>query len=113
MSPCLLEAIDKVVGQGGDADDVLRAVVATLAADRDIAWAGIWLLEADELLLGPSAGSPNETRRHVTAIAYRGELVGELAVDGEAEQSILEHVATLISAHALLGWDTGGSAWEP
>ena len=65
------EAVDRVVGEGGDADDVLRAVVAKLAADPDIAWAGIGFLEAGELVLGPSAGSPDETRRHVATIAYR------------------------------------------
>jgi hypothetical protein len=113
MTPGSLEAVDRVVGEGGDADDVLRAVVATLAAEPDIAWAGIEFLEAGELVLGPSAGSPDETRRRVTAIAYRGEPVGELVVDGDAEESFLDQVATLISEYVLLGWDTGGSAWEP
>jgi hypothetical protein len=113
MSPSSLEAVDRVVGEGGDADDVLRAVVAALAAEPDIAWAGIEFLEAGELVLGPSAGLPDETRRWVTTIAYRGEAVGELVIDGAAEQSSLDRVAMLISEYVLLGWDTGGNAWEP
>jgi hypothetical protein len=113
MSPGSLEAVDRVVDEGGDADDVLRAVVAALAAEPDIAWAGIEFLEAGELVLGPSAGLPDETRRRVTTIAYRGELVGELVVDGLVEQSLLDHVAASISEYVLLGWDTGGHAWEP
>ena len=108
-----LKAVDRVVGDGGDADDVLRAVVAALAAEPEITWAGIEFLEAGELVLGPSAGLPDETRRRIAPIAYRGEPVGELVVDGVGDQSSLEDVATRISEYVLLGWDTGGSAWEP
>jgi putative methionine-R-sulfoxide reductase with GAF domain len=46
--------------------------------------------------------------------------VGEIDIDsdepaafGEADRAFLERVATLISPHALTGWDTGGEAWEP
>ncbi len=113
MSPGSLAAVDRVVGEGGDADDVLRAVVAALAAEPDIAWAGIEFLEAGELVLGPSAGLPDETRRHAVPIAYRGEPVGELIVDGVADRASLEDVAASLSEYVLLGWDTGGNAWEP
>ena len=108
-----LEEIDRVVAQGGDADDVLRAVVAVLAAEPEIAWAGIRFLEAGELVLGPAAGAPNESQRHTTPIAYRDDPVGELVIDGDAEQLLLDQVATRISSYVLLGWDTGGDAWEP
>jgi hypothetical protein len=113
MSSGGLETVHRIVGQGGEADDVLRAVVAALAAEPGISWAGIRLLEAGELVLGPSAGSPDETRRTTTAIVYRGEPVGDLLVDGVADRESLEAVATSLSAYALLGWDTGGSTWEP
>lgn len=108
-----LDEIDRVAAEGGDADDVLRAVVVALAAEPEIAWAGIRFLEAGELVLGPTAGTPNENQRHTTPITYRDDPVGELVVDGVAEQSLLEQVATRISAYVLLGWDTGGDAWEP
>jgi hypothetical protein len=105
--------VDQIVSAGGEADDVLRAVVAALAAEPGISWAGIRFLEAGEFVLGPSAGSPEETKRATTAIAYRGDPVGELVVDGAADQATLDDVASAISAYVLLGWDTGGSAWEP
>ena len=44
---------------------------------------------------------------------WAGHLVGELWVDGEADRGLLERVADLLSAYALIRWDTGGEGWEP
>ena len=30
-----------------------------------------------------------------------------------SDHAFLERVATLVSAHAMVGWDTGGERWEP
>jgi GAF domain-containing protein len=56
----------------------------------------------------------------VVPIAFQGQVVGEIDIDSdrpaafaEADRVFLERVATLISPHALTGWDTGGEAWEP
>jgi hypothetical protein len=38
--------------------------------------------------------------------------VAELAVDGAAEPAELETVAAGIADLCLVGWDTGGEAWE-
>jgi hypothetical protein len=46
-------------------------------------------------------------------VRFQGSAVGELQVDGDADQAFLERVATLISAHVLIGWDTAGEPWEP
>ena len=46
-------------------------------------------------------------------IDYRGDRVGALVVDGEASPELLARVATLVSAHVLLGWDTAGVPWDP
>ena len=109
-----LDAIDRVLNRGGDADDVLREVVDVLPAQvPGLAWAGVSFREGGELVPGPQAGEPDEQRRVRVPVDYRGERVGELAVDGEAETAFLERVATLISAHVLLGWDTRGERWEP
>jgi hypothetical protein len=109
-----LEAIDRILNRGGDADDVLRDVVGVLPAQvPGLVWARVSFAEPDGLVPGPSAGEPDEERRARVPVAYRGEEVGELAVDGEAGREFLERVATLISAHVLLGWDTGGDRWEP
>jgi hypothetical protein len=108
-----LEAVNGVLARGGDADDVLRGVVVALAGEPEIAWAGILFLEEGELVLGPEAGAADPRRRVQVPIRYQGERVGELVVDGEPDPGALEQVASLVSAHVLLGWDTGGEAWEP
>jgi len=108
-----LEAIDRILNRGGDADDVLRAVVSILVERGGYAWAGFSFLEEGALVPGPEAGEPDEARRSAVPVAYRGERVGELAVDGDADPELPERVATLVSAHVLLGWDTGGERWTP
>jgi putative methionine-R-sulfoxide reductase with GAF domain len=108
-----LDAIDRILNRGGDADDVLREIVRVLPEQvPSLAWAGVSFAEEGRLVPGPSSGTPEELRRVAVPVSYRGERVGELAVDGEAGAAFLERVATLISAHVLLGWDTGGERWE-
>lgn len=109
----MAKEIERIIGLAGDADDVLRAVVAELAREPAVEWAGILFLDNGALVLGPEAGVADPARRVGVPVAYQDVVVGELAVDGEAEQELLEQVAALISAHVLLGWDTGGEAWEP
>jgi len=113
MSSGALEALDRILNRGGDADDILQSVVAVLQREPEIAWAGIAFLEKGELALGPQAGEPDESRRVRASVVYQGDRIGELWVDGEAEPAFLERVATLISAYVLIGWDTRGEAWEP
>lgn len=109
-----LEAVDRVLNRGGDADDVLRGVVAALHEQGGYAWAGIFFVEDGELALGPQAGDPDEARRRSVPVLWQGTRVAELAVDGasDGDRSLLERVALLISAHCLVGWDVGGEAWE-
>ena len=113
MSTRALEAIDRILNRTEDADEALRDVVRVLADEPQVSWAGIAFLEGDDLTLGPSAGEPDETRRVRVPIAYRAASVGELWLDGEADGAFLERVAVLVSHHVLVGWDTGGEAWEP
>ena len=94
-----------------DADDVLRGVVAGLVAGG-YAWAGIFFLEDGELVLGPQAGTPEESRRTQVPVLWRGERVAELAADGEGEES-LDEVAPTLGEYCLVGWDTAGEAWDP
>jgi putative methionine-R-sulfoxide reductase with GAF domain len=112
MSTRALEALDRILNRGGDADDVLRAVVRVLEEEPGIGWAGIAFLEEGDLMLGPHAGEPDEDRRVRTPVAFQGRPVGELWVDGEADEAFLERVALVISNHVLIGWDTRGEAWE-
>jgi hypothetical protein len=51
-----LAAIDAIVECGGDADDVLRGVLAALH-EHGIAYAAIRFVENGELVEGPSVGA--------------------------------------------------------
>jgi putative methionine-R-sulfoxide reductase with GAF domain len=113
MSTRALEALDLILDRSEDADDALRDAVRMLAEEPSITWAGIAFLESGELALGPSAGTPDEARRHRVPITYQGTLVGELQIDGEVDEAFLSRVALLLSAHVLIGWDTAGEAWKP
>jgi putative methionine-R-sulfoxide reductase with GAF domain len=95
-----------------DADDLLRRAVAELAAREDCAWAGIFFVEDDELVLGPEAGTPEPARRTTVPVLWRDTRVAELAADGTVEQSDLEAVAEGIADLCLVGWDTGGEVWQ-
>ena len=113
MSTRPLEAIDLIVAAGSDADDVLRQVVAELVKEPAIEWAGILFLEDGSHVPGPEAGVASPSRRIGVPVSYQGVVVGELAIDGDADRAFLERVALLISTHVLLGWDTGGETWDP
>ena len=104
-----LEAIDRILNRGGDADGVLRSVLTALH-ERGVDYAAIRFVEAGALVVGPSVGE--QTAARTTPIVYDGEQVGELelAVDDDA---FAERVAKLISANVLVGWDTGGEPWSP
>ena len=113
-----LEAVDRILNRGGNADDVLREVVATLHERAGFSWAGIAFVEGDGLLLGPAAGSRG-SEASSTPVAYEGRKVAALVVEpapavGDADaRAFLDRVATLVSAHCLVGWDTGGEPWQP
>jgi hypothetical protein len=108
-----LEAIDRILNRGGDADEILREVVAVLHERAGYDWAGIFFVEGGQLQLGPSAGEPDASRRATAVVVWQGQRVAELAVDGAApaDRSFLERVAVLVSGHCLVGWDTGGEPW--
>ena len=113
-SSAALETIEEIVGHGGDADDVLRQVVAALHERAGYAWAGLFFVEEGALSLGPEAGVPDEAQRASFPVLWQGDTVAELAVDGDAtdDTAFLERVAQLVSGHGLVGWDTGGEPWD-
>jgi putative methionine-R-sulfoxide reductase with GAF domain len=118
-----LEAIHRILNREPEADEVLRQTVAVLH-DRieDYAWVGISFVEEDVLVLGPWRGAEGAgagATEHVVPILYRDRPVASLRVlshspegFGEEEALFLERVATLVSSHCLVAWDTGGVPWS-
>ncbi|MBV8561576.1 MAG: hypothetical protein JOZ56_00655 [Actinobacteria bacterium] len=96
-----------------DADDLLRRAIADLVAREDTAWAGIYFVEGEELVLGPQAGTPDPARRVAVPVEWRGDRIAELAADGAPDRALLESVAAEIADLCLVGWDTGGEPWDP
>jgi GAF domain-containing protein len=154
-----LEAVDRIVNREAEPDEVLRKTVEILHDRFDhYSWVGIYLVEGDDLVLGPWKGPqatehvripvgqgicgaaaasgrteivddvsadqrylacfPSTQSEIVVPIAYEGKIVGEIDIDsdrraafGEADRTLLERVALLISPHSLVAWDTGGVSW--
>ncbi len=78
-----LEAIDRILNRGGEAEDVLRAVADVLHDRFDhYSWVGIYLVEGDDLVLGPWKG-PQATE-HVRIPVGQG-ICGAAAATGETE----------------------------
>ncbi len=78
-----LEAIDRILNRSGDADDVLRQVVSVLRDRVDhYSWVGIYLVEGDDLVLGPWQGP--EATEHVRIPIGQG-ICGAAAASGRTE----------------------------
>jgi putative methionine-R-sulfoxide reductase with GAF domain len=74
-------------------------------------------VSADPRYLGCFLSTRSEI---VVPISYEDIVVAEIDIDsdtpaafGDEDRVFLERVAELISPHCLVGWDTGGEAWEP
>jgi hypothetical protein len=108
-SRAALEAVERILNRGGEADDVLRAVLAALH-ERGVPFAAVRFVEEGELVDGPSLGTPGGAIE--TPVVYEGRRIGalQLALD---DRTFAERVATLISPYVLVGWDTGGESWSP
>jgi hypothetical protein len=106
-----IEAVGRLIEQGGDADELLRGVVAIL--HERYPWVGISFVEEGELVLGPSEGERTGESAQIP-ISYDGKVVAELGVSGDnQDRTSLEQVAELIAPYCLVGWDTGGETWLP
>jgi hypothetical protein len=112
-----LAAVERVLNRGGDADDVLRAVVAALR-ERLPHLERVWIefVEGSERVVGPAAGAGGVDASRTYPVRYQGTDVAVLSVAGDlaaGDDDLLERVATLSAAYCLVGWDTGGQSWEP
>ena len=78
-----LEAVERIINRGDDADDVLRQIVSVLYDRFDhYSWVGIYLVEGEELVLGPWQG-PQATE-HVRIPVGQG-VCGAAAATGRTE----------------------------
>jgi hypothetical protein len=107
-----LEAVDRILNRGGDADDVLRAVLVVLF--QLYAYVGIRFAEEGRFVPGPSLGERDEQAEQFPVV-FEGIEVARLeaASPGSEDRPFLERVALLISPYCLVGWDTGGEPWAP
>jgi hypothetical protein len=106
-----VSGLEVIIAAGGEPDEVLRKVVAGLVESGAATWAGILFVESGDLVLGPEAGTPTGDAVRVPVL-YDGKPVAELAAEG-ADPALIERIAALIGEQCLVGWDTGGEAWEP
>jgi len=113
-----LEALHRILNREPEADEVLRQAVAAIRRRiPHYTWVGLYFVEGDDLVLGPWEGEQGRgARRDDVPVVYEGTQAAALRIEATAEpdaaeSAFLERVAVLISAHCLVGWDTGGVAW--
>lgn len=114
-----LEAVERIVNREPEPDDVLRQTVAAVHERvGHYSWVGISFVEEGALVLGPSAGEP-EGAKLAVPVVYGGQEIASLQatssdrrLQDDRERAFLERVALLVSAHCLVGWDTGGELWS-
>jgi putative methionine-R-sulfoxide reductase with GAF domain len=114
------ETIARAIAHESDADEILREAVVVLyewiAGAESVALA---FVEDGRLVPGPVAGEPIEAPSSLSVpVLYDGRAVAELWVSAseqpdDADRAFGEQVAALLSPYCLVGWDTGGEAWEP
>jgi hypothetical protein len=115
-----IASIEQIVAHEPEADQILREAVVALyehiPAVRSVAVA---FVENGALAPGPIAGDPIAGTPPLTEpVLYDSRPVAELWIDGgdspdEGDRALLTRVCELLSPYCLVGWDTGGEAWEP
>lgn len=118
--PDVVATIERAIEHERDADEILRQAVVVLyewiAGVRSVAVA---FIEDGALAAGPVAGDPiPEAPAIAVPVLYERRPVAELWIAAEGmpddeDRALLDRVAGLLSPYCLVGWDTGGEAWEP
>jgi hypothetical protein len=115
-----LETIEAVAARETEADDVLRGSVGALAEQLEARWVAIAFVEDGRLQIGPAAGDlpdPPAAPAVSEPVLYDGAEVAEIWIGADspvddADREFLTRAALLLSPYCLVGWDTGGQAWE-
>jgi hypothetical protein len=115
-----IAAIEQIVAHEPEADQILReAVVALYEHIPDVRSVAVAFVESGALAPGPIAGDPIASEPTVTVpVLYERRPVAELWIEGggspeDGDRVMLVRVCELLSPYCLVGWDTGGEAWEP
>jgi hypothetical protein len=115
-----IEAVEAIIAHEPEADQILReAVVALYERIPDVCSVAVAFVENGELAPGPIAGEPIAGTLPLSeAVLYEGRPVAELWIAGggapdDGDRALLVRVCELLSPYCLVGWDTGGEAWEP
>jgi hypothetical protein len=95
-----LEAVERILNRGGEANEVLRQVVDALNA-RAAAWIGIAFVDEERLELGPTAGGakPDAYQRH--PVDWKGDTIAELWTSTDADPALFARVAVIVSPYCL------------
>jgi hypothetical protein len=115
----LADDVQAIVDSGEEADEILRASLSAVHAAGGAPWSAIAFVEERRMTVGPVRGdAPTGTAEPAFAvpIAYGGETVASLWFGSETPRALdtdLTRVAALLAPYCLVGWDTGGEAWEP
>jgi hypothetical protein len=118
--PAAIASIEQIVAHEPEADQILReAVVALYEHIPGVRSVAVAFVESGALAPGPIAGDPITSEPAVTVpVLYERRPVAELWIAGgsapdDGDQVMLVRVCELLSPYCLVGWDTGGEAWEP
>jgi hypothetical protein len=118
--PRVTAAIEQIAAHEPEADQILReSVVALYEHVPDVRSVTVAFVENGALAPGPIAGEALSGAPPVSAqVLYEGRPVAELWIAGggppdEGDRALLTRICELLSPYCLVGWDTGGEAWEP
>jgi len=91
-----LEAVERILNRGGDADEVLRQVVDVLHERT-----GSWVAIAVDSHVRASAGGerPEHHQRH--PIVWQGRTIAELWTNNDADPALCARVAVIVSPYCL------------
>ncbi len=102
-----LEAVERILNRGGDADNVLRAVVDILH-ERGFRYAAVTFVDLEHAHHGPQAGNDSGATLRVPVV-FQGTQVAEFEL-ASTDAPLVRRIATLISPYCLGGRDTGDNA---
>ena len=91
-----LEAVERILNRGGDADEVLRQVVEVLH-ERTGSWVAITV--ASGVRASAGGEKPENRRRH--PIAWQGQTVAELWTSSDADPALCARVALIVTPYCL------------